>query len=59
MPVADAVPGRDIELAMDLRLQYLAYRELKAAIQRHEAQSGSIIVLDVASGSVLAMEKSI
>ncbi|PDH39048.1 MAG: cell division protein [OM182 bacterium MED-G24] len=55
MPVADAVPGRDIELAMDLRLQYLAYRELKAAIQRHEAQSGSIIVLDVASGSVLAM----
>lgn len=55
MPIADAVPGRDIELAMDLRLQYLAYRELKGAIQQHEAQSGSIILLDVATGAVLAM----
>ncbi len=49
MPVADVVPGRNIDLAMDLRLQYLAYRELKGAIQSYEAQSGSIIVLDVAS----------
>ena len=55
MPVADVVPGRSIDLAMDLRLQYLAYRELKGAIQRYEAQSGSIIVLDVASGGVLVM----
>ena len=55
MPVADVVPGRNIDLAMDLRLQYLAYRELKGAIQRYEAQSGSIIVLDVASGGVLVM----
>jgi cell division protein FtsI (penicillin-binding protein 3) len=38
-----------------LRLQYLAYRTLKASIQQHEADSGSIVVLDVLTGEVLAM----
>jgi len=48
-------PGRELATSIDLRIQYLAYRELKAAIQRSGAASGSIVVLDVATGEVLAM----
>ena len=48
-------PGRNLVLSIDLRIQYLAYRELKAAIRDQRAKSGSVIVLDVASGEVLAM----
>ncbi len=47
--------GRDIYLSIDRRIQYLAYRELKAAVLRHQAQAGSIIVLDVDTGEVLAL----
>lgn len=50
-----AEPGSDIALSIDMRLQYLAYRELKAAVETHRAESGSIVVLDVNSGEVLAM----
>jgi cell division protein FtsI (penicillin-binding protein 3) len=53
--VRAAQPGRNLTLSVDKRLQYLAYRELKAAVQRHGAVSGSVIVLDVHSGEVLAM----
>jgi len=48
-------PGRDLVLSIDLRIQYLAYRELKAAIRDQRARAGSVVVLDVASGEVLAM----
>jgi cell division protein FtsI (penicillin-binding protein 3) len=48
-------PGRDLTLSIDLRIQYLAYRELKAAIRDQRARSGSVVVIDVASGEVLAM----
>ncbi len=48
-------PGRDIALSIDLRLQYLAYRELKAAVNRFEASSGSVVMLDAETGEVLAM----
>jgi len=47
--------GRDIALSIDLRLQYLAYRELKAAVNRFRAASGSLVMLDVETGEVLAM----
>lgn len=47
--------GREIRLSIDRRVQYLAYRELKAAVQRHGARSGSAVVLDVTTGEVLAM----
>jgi cell division protein FtsI (penicillin-binding protein 3) len=47
--------GRNLVLSIDLRIQYLAYRELKAAIRDQRAKSGSVIVLDVATGEVLAM----
>lgn len=47
--------GKDLKTSIDLRLQYLAYRSLKAAIKSHEAHSGSIVVLDIKTGEVLAM----
>jgi cell division protein FtsI (penicillin-binding protein 3) len=53
--IAPAEPGRDLHLSLDLRLQYLAWRELKAAIHEHRASSGSVVVLDVQNGEVLAM----
>ena len=47
--------GRDLVTSIDRRLQYVAYRELKAAVAEHQATSGSVVVLDVATGEVLAM----
>ena len=49
------VPGKDITLSIDRRLQYLVYRELKAAVAAHRARGASAIVLDAHSGEVLAM----
>jgi len=48
-------PGRDLVTSIDLRIQYLAYRELKSAMQEYRAKAGSVIVLDVDTGEVLAM----
>jgi len=48
-------PGQDLTTSIDLRVQYLAYRELKAAVQANRALSGSVVVLDVQTGEVLAM----
>lgn len=53
--VKAAHPGKDIKLSLDMRIQYLAYRELKAAVETHRAKAGSIVVLDIHSGDVLAM----
>lgn len=47
--------GKDLQLTMDLRLQYLAYRELKAAVAKQNAKGGSVVVLDVDTGDILAM----
>ncbi len=47
-------PGGELVTAIDLRIQYLAYRELKSAVQRFKATSGSVVVLDVQTGEVLA-----
>ena len=54
-PIAEARSGRDLTLGVDLRLQYLAYRELKSAVIHYEAESGSAVILDVETGRVLAM----
>ncbi len=50
-----AHPGDDLQLTLDLRLQYLAYRELKQAIVSTGAKSGSVVIMDVRTGDVLAM----
>ncbi len=48
-------PGRDLKLSIDRRLQYVAYRELKRAVQAHGARAGSLVLLDAANGEILAM----
>lgn len=50
-----AEPGNDLQLTIDLRLQYLAYKELKSALQRAQAKAGSVVMLDAHTGEVLAM----
>ncbi|MBU6491907.1 MAG: penicillin-binding protein 2 [Burkholderiales bacterium] len=47
--------GRDIALSIDSKIQFLAYRELKDAIERTGARAGSAIVLDTRTGEVLAL----
>jgi cell division protein FtsI (penicillin-binding protein 3) len=49
------VEGRDLALSIDRKLQYLAYRELKAAVVQHHAKAGGIVAIDVRTGEVLAM----
>jgi cell division protein FtsI (penicillin-binding protein 3) len=51
----EARPGQDVQLSIDLRLQYLAYRELMSAVTRHNARGGTVVVLDARTGEVLAM----
>ncbi|MBI2993990.1 MAG: penicillin-binding protein 2 [Gammaproteobacteria bacterium] len=48
-------PGKLLELSIDRRLQYLAYRELKLAVAANGARGGSMVMLDPATGEVLAM----
>lgn len=47
--------GQDLVLSIDRRIQYLAYRELKKAVTRHDAKGGSAVVMDARTGEVLAM----
>lgn len=49
------VPGEDLVVSIDRRVQYLAYRELKAAVRKNRARAGSAIVLDAHTGEILAM----
>jgi cell division protein FtsI (penicillin-binding protein 3) len=48
-------PGRTLRASIDLRLQYIAYRELKRAITESGARSGSVVMVDPATGEVLAI----
>ena len=48
-------PGRDVHLTIDLRLQSLAYRALKAAVRRHQAVSGSLVVIGARTGEIHAL----
>ena len=53
--IRSARPGKNLTLSIDRRIQYLAYRELKRAVAKHKAKSASAVVIDVASGEILAM----
>lgn len=53
--IQSAEPGKEIMLSIDLRLQYVAYRELKKAVAEVGAASGSLVMLDIQTGEVLAM----
>ena len=47
--------GKDVRLTIDLNLQFIAYKELKSAVESHRARSGSLVMLDARSGDILAM----
>jgi cell division protein FtsI (penicillin-binding protein 3) len=47
--------GKTLTLSIDAKLQYLAYRELKAAIDEHKAKGGELVVLEAQTGEVLAL----
>ncbi|MBX9717153.1 MAG: penicillin-binding protein 2 [Burkholderiaceae bacterium] len=49
------VDGRDIQLSIDSKLQYFAYRRLREAVVENKAKAGSVVVLDAQSGEVLAL----
>jgi len=51
----NAKAGKTLALSIDLRLQYLATRELRNAIAEQEAKAGSLVIMDVKTGEVLAM----
>jgi cell division protein FtsI (penicillin-binding protein 3) len=53
--ISSARPGRDLRTSIDLRLQYLAYRELKLAVTESRARAGTAVVLDPSTGEVLAV----
>ncbi|MEB5932409.1 penicillin-binding protein 2 [Pseudomonas mosselii] len=53
--VRPARPGQTLKLSIDMRLQYLAFRELKLGIEQEAAVAGSAVVMDIRSGELLAL----
>src|SRR3990170_6497142 len=47
--------GKDLSLALDAKIQSLAFAQLKAAVDQHRAKAGGIVVLDINTGEVLAL----
>lgn len=50
-----AVPGKDLTLSLDRRIQFLAYKELRQALSDNKAAGGSVVMMDVSNGEILAM----
>ena len=56
--VGERVPpldGKDIQLSVDSKVQFVAYQKLRDAVTRHRARAGSVVVLDTITGEVLAL----
>lgn len=56
--VRDQVPpvdGRDLQLSIDSKVQFFAYQKLRETVQAHKARAGSVVVLDVRTGELLAL----
>ncbi|MCW5667021.1 MAG: penicillin-binding protein 2 [Piscinibacter sp.] len=56
--IGDSVPpvdGRDLRLAIDSKVQFFAYQRVRDAVAEHKAKAGSVVVLDVQTGEVLAL----
>ena len=56
--VGEQVPpldGKDIQLSVDSKVQFVAYQKLRDAVLRHKAKAGSVVVLDTITGEVLAL----
>ncbi|ALL68833.1 Cell division protein FtsI/Peptidoglycan synthetase [Paraburkholderia caribensis MBA4] len=54
-PLTPAQHGATVHLTVDRRIQQLAYAQLKAAVAKHSAQAGSVVVLDARNGEILAL----
>lgn len=52
--ISAPIDGRNVQLSIDERIQYLAYRELQAAVLEHRAKAAALVVLDAKTGEVLA-----
>jgi len=56
--IGDQLPpqhGSDVVLSIDSKVQFFAYQRLRDAVREHRAHSGSVVVLDVQTGEVLAL----
>lgn len=53
--ISPVIDGDDLTVSIDARIQYLAYRQLHQAVNKHRASGGSAVVIDVTTGEVLAM----
>ncbi|MEI2813394.1 MAG: penicillin-binding protein 2 [Burkholderiaceae bacterium] len=49
------VAGKDMQLSIDSKIQFFAFQKLRDAVLENKAKSGSVVVLDVATGEVLAL----
>jgi cell division protein FtsI (penicillin-binding protein 3) len=52
---APPTDGKDIQLSVDSKVQFFAYQKLRDAVTQHKAKAGSVVVLDVQTGEVLAL----
>ncbi|MGB4499057.1 MAG: penicillin-binding transpeptidase domain-containing protein [Methylococcaceae bacterium] len=52
--IKEPIAGKTLELSIDQRIQYLAYRELARAVSINHAKSASLVVLDAKNGEILA-----
>ena len=52
--ISEPISGKNLELSIDQRIQYLAYKELQVAVAENKAKSGALVVLDAKNGEVLA-----
>jgi cell division protein FtsI (penicillin-binding protein 3) len=53
--VVDPADGRDIQLSIDTKVQFFAYQRIRDTVAEHKARAGSVVVLDVQTGEVLAL----
>ena len=51
----DPLNGQDVQLSIDAKVQFFAYQRVREAVHQHRAQAGSVVVLDVQTGEVLAL----
>ena len=47
--------GRDIRLALDSKIQYIAYSQIKQAVNEFKAKAGGVVVVDTRTGEILAL----
>jgi cell division protein FtsI (penicillin-binding protein 3) len=52
--LSSPIPGKNLELSIDQRIQYLAYRELQNGVKANKAKAGALVVLDAKTGEILA-----